>query len=362
MDAAPAARRPHVTIGGLLAVLFGAGLFAYTIQQTSIAPILDGVRSVGWGFLAILVLSGLRTLARATAWTLCTPDDSPALRIRDTFPAFLTGEALGNVTPLGLFVSEPTKAVFVRHRVSLMTAASGLATENVLYTLSVAVVIATGTVALLFSFDVPRPLRLASVIAMVGMLALLAAAAWIVGRDVRLVTGLLDRLHRRRLAPDALMRRLEKLRLLEDRIYTFHRRYPERLLPVLALETAYHLAGIAEAYVTLMWVAHAPTLLMAFVVETANRATNVVFKFVPLRLGVDEAGTEILTNVLGYPPATGATLAIVRKMRVLFWTGVGLLLLARRGLRPGDVAVAATIDPPASSDQELAATDGVRGG
>jgi hypothetical protein len=51
-----------------------------------------------------------------------------------------------------------------------------------------------------------------------------------------------------------------------------------------------------------------------------------------MRLGVDEAGTEILTAVLGYPSATGVTLAIVRKMRVLFWTGVGLLLLARRGL------------------------------
>jgi hypothetical protein len=53
---------------------------------------------------------------------------------------------------------------------------------------------------------------------------------------------------------------------------------------------------------------------------------------VPMRLGVDEAGTEILTAVLGYPSATGVTLAIVRKMRVLFWTGIGLLLLARRGL------------------------------
>ncbi len=42
------------------------------------------------------------------------------------------------------------------------------------------------------------------------------------------------------------MQRLEKLRVLEERIYTFHRVYPERLLPVLALETAYHVAGVAE--------------------------------------------------------------------------------------------------------------------
>jgi Lysylphosphatidylglycerol synthase TM region len=330
MDPAPA-RRPRVTISGLLAALFGAGLFAWMVQHTSLAPILDGLRSVGWGFAVILILSGIRPLVRAAAWRLCTPGPHQ-LRIRDTFPAFLTGEALGNVTPLGLFVSEPTKAVFVRHRVSMMTAVSGLATENILYTLSVAVVIATGTVALLFSFDVPRGVRLASFVVVGIMLGLLVIAAWVLARNVRVMTGVIDRLHHYRLAPRALVERLEKLRVLEDRIYTFHRRYPERLLPVLALETAYHLAGVAEVFVTLMWVAQAPTLLIAFVLETANRATNVIFKFVPMRLGVDEAGTGGLTHVLGYSVADGVTLAIVRKMRVLFWTGIGLVLLARRGL------------------------------
>jgi len=202
-------------------------------------------------------------------------------------------------------------------------------------------VIATGTVALLFSFEVPRAVRLASTLVVGIMLGLLAVAAWVLTRQVRVMTGMLDRLHRYRLAPHALMQRLEKLRVLEDRIYTFHRVYPERLLPVLALETAYHVAGVAEVFVTLMWVSHAPTLLVAFVVETANRATNVIFKFVPMRLGVDELGTGGLTSVLGYSIADGVTLAIVRKVRVLFWTGVGLVLLARRGLSAKEaVAVA----------------------
>jgi hypothetical protein len=334
MDALPATRPPRVTVSGILAAIFGAALFAFTIYNTRLEPIVAGLRSVGWGFAVILVLSGLRTFARALAWTLCTPGPQQ-LRVRDTFPAFLTGEALGNMTPLGLFVSEPTKAAFVRHRVSLMNAVSGLATENLLYTLSVAVMIASGTVALIFAFEVSRAFQIVSLIMMGGMIALLVIAGWVLGRQVRIVTPLLDSLHRRRLAPDALMRRLEKLTALEDRIYTFHRRHPERLLPVLALEVFYHAAGVAEAFVTLMWISHTPSLLIAFVFETANRATNVIFKFVPMRLGVDEAGTELLTKVFLYAPGTGVAFAIVRKVRVLFWTGVGIVLLAQRGLRPG---------------------------
>ena len=43
----------------------------------------------------------------------------------------------------------------------------------------------------------------------------------------------------------------------------------------------------------------------------------------PLRLGVDEAGTAVFTQVLGLGSQTGVTLAIVRKARMLFWAGAG---------------------------------------
>ena len=59
---------------------------------------------------------------------------------------------------------------------------------------------------------------------------------------------------------------------------------------------------------------------------------NIVFKFIPFRLGVDEAGTGMLAKALGFTPAIGASLAIVRKARDLFWTAVGVALIVRRGL------------------------------
>jgi hypothetical protein len=331
-DAVPAAsrRKQGLTPGGIAAALFGAALFAYTLRQTSLSAVLSGLHSVGWGFLGILAISGIRIVTRAWAWSLCTEGPTP-LRIRDTVPALVTGDALGNLTPLGLFVSEPTKAVFVRHRVPLMTAVSGLAIENLLYTLTVALVIGAGTVALLFSFDVSRALEITGAVALAGMVGLLLGVAWVLGRQVKVVSGLVDWLHRRRLAPSALVHRLEKLRTLEEAIYGFHRRHPDRLWPVLALQATYHAAGVAEVFVTLAWLTAPPTLLVAFILETVNRLTTVVFKFIPMRLGVDEAGTALLANVLGYTTATGVTMALVRKVRVLFWTAVGVALLARRG-------------------------------
>jgi hypothetical protein len=76
----------------------------------------------------------------------------------------------------------------------------------------------------------------------------------------------------------------------------------------------------------------APTLLTAFILESVNRVINVAFKFVPLRTGVDEAGTGMLSKVLGFTTAIGVTLAIVRKARDIFWTSIGVALMVRKGL------------------------------
>ena len=59
---------------------------------------------------------------------------------------------------------------------------------------------------------------------------------------------------------------------------------------------------------------------------------TVAFKFIPLRMGVDEAGTGKVSKALLFTEATGVTLAIVRKGRDVFWAAVGMVLLVQRGL------------------------------
>jgi hypothetical protein len=63
------------------------------------------------------------------------------------------------------------------------------------------------------------------------------------------------------------------------------------------------------------------------VFETVNRLTTVVFKFVPFRIGVDEAAAGAIAPIIATTAAAGVTLAVVRKARMLFWSGIGLLLV-----------------------------------
>ncbi len=93
-------------------------------------------------------------------------------------------------------------------------------------------------------------------------------------------------------------------------------------------ELTFHLAGVLEIYLTLQLIGLPTSLLIAFILEAVNRALNIAFAFVPAMVGVDEAGTGLLTNVLGLGITAGVTLAIVRKARMLVWIGLGLVFLS----------------------------------
>ena len=73
------------------------------------------------------------------------------------------------------------------------------------------------------------------------------------------------------------------------------------------------------------------TFLTSLVLGTVERLVTVAFKFVPLRLGVDQLGSGSVADMLGIGSATGITIATVRTARNLFWAAVGLVLLARTG-------------------------------
>lgn len=325
----------RVSVSGLLTAIAGLALLAYVVAQVGVAEIAADIRQVGWGLLLIIAIGGLRFLLRALAWRLCL--EPPAmLSVRDAFAAVICGDTIGNVTPLGPLVGEPAKAALVRKRIPLAPAVTALAIENVLYTLSAAAMIAAGMIALLARFELPQAIRGIGLIAIAGTVVLFAAALVLLWRQPALVSRALG------FAP-RLGRHADRVRALEVDIYSFVARHPGRLTGLAAAEIGFHAFGVAEAYLTLWLIAGvAPSLLTSFLFETANRLLTVVFKFVPLRLGVDEAGTAGFATIIGISAQTGLSLAIVRKIRVLFWAVAGGLVLVREGFTPGTLGV----DPP----------------
>ncbi len=105
------------------------------------------------------------------------------------------------------------------------------------------------------------------------------------------------------------------------------------MLPIVGAELAFHALGVAEAHITLWLILGAPPpLLTSFILESTNRLVQVVFKFIPLQVGVGEAASGFFTTVLGLGAAPGVTLSLVRKARMGVWSMIGMALLVYQGL------------------------------
>lgn len=306
-------RRPYLLT--VVAALGGIALFAYAVERVGAASILASIRRVGWGFLVILGLAGLRFLARTQAWRHCWPGGA-----RLTFPqalsAFLAGDAIGNMTPLGLAASEPTKVFLARRHVATAEAVSSLALDNLVYSGSVMAVIALGIVVMLETVRLRRAWQEGALAVLVA-LAVVAVLGWRLMRT----SGIAD-------AGAARWRR--RLQQLHESIVRFTTGNAGRLWRAFAFDAGFHVLAIAEGYLTLRWLLgdHSPTLSQAIVFEALNRVITAAFKFVPFRMGVDEAVSGAFAPIISVNPITGVSLAVVRKVRNLFWAGVGLAIIA----------------------------------
>lgn len=265
----------------------GLALFGYAVREAGVAEILDGVRRVGWGLLLILALAGLRFLLRAQCWRLCMPPHA-RLPLHEAFVVFLAGDAAGNLLPLGLAASEPTKVLLTRGRLPTAAAVSSLAVDNLIYLTTVLIVIAAGIAMLGSSDRLPFDPQRAVVVTM-ALLAAAAAGAMFAARGR--VRG---------------------------------------TWKVFGIHMAFHALSVGEHYVTLGWLLGDATIAQAVIFEALNRVLTLAFKFVPFRVGVDEAASAELAAILGMAPAVGVTSAIVRKVRHLFWTAAGGALIAVR--------------------------------
>jgi hypothetical protein len=316
----PRARRGVVTFVLLAA---GLALLVWMARRLDLdwADVQDGFGRIGLWFAAILALSFGRFVLRSYAWMALTAHPIP---LRTAVAATISGDALGNITPLGLAASEPAKALYLRRHAPPGDTLASLTAENFFYSVSVAIYVMVGTAAMLAFFDLKPAVHFWGVVSLVGMAAVLAGAAWLAWQQPTVVSSLLARI------PIARLRALvEHVRAFEQQTYGSAGHQGSRLVTVAACELSFHALSFVECWLSFWLLTGVSALLPALVFDAFNRVVNIVFKQVPFRAGVEEGGTALLADAIGYSARGGFLLGLVRKVRVIAWAGVGLWLWAR---------------------------------
>ncbi|MDX6559449.1 MAG: putative transport system permease protein [Blastocatellia bacterium] len=333
----PAVARPSNTKRSIawlqaLAFVLGAALLVYVIRKVGVQPIFSALSRVGFGFFFVVAINGMRHVLRTIAMSLSVPPEHRRFTFLQAFAARLGGESMSFLTFAGPLLGEATKVAMLRKRVPLVHGVPALVVDNLLYNLSVVLVIFGGACLMLFAYPVPTVAReMLILIASIAFLGLIAAAM-ATRRRVTLLTNIIDRLGRRGFRPGFLRNRRHHIYRVELTVYSFYKRRRAAFFSMVGLDVTSHMASVVEVYVTLKMLGFVPSVGAAYIIESLTKVINFAFGFVPATIGVYEGGTEIILKSLGFAAAAGVTLAIVRKAAIIFWTVIGVFIITWRAV------------------------------
>ncbi len=316
-----------------LAFLLGLALLIYVINRVGVQPLFDALLRIGFGFFIILGLSGLRHFLRAVSMRAAVPPEHRRITFHQAFAARLGGEAISFLTFTGPLLGEATKVALLRKRIPLTYGVPALVVDNLIYNMSVVFFILSGAVVMLVRYPLPPPVYLVLLIIAVVAASGILIAAIAAKRRVMLLTWVIDRLAQLRLSPKVILKRRHHIYHLESKVYDFYKHHPAAFFLMIACNLAAHAASVIEVYLALKMLGFQPQIAQSYIIESLTKVINFAFAFVPGTIGVYEGGTEvILQKGLGFTPAAGLALALVRKAAIVVWTSIGLLVLTWRTL------------------------------
>ena len=314
----------------VIAFLLGLALLVYVINRVGLQPIFDALGRIGFGFFLLLAISGARHVLRTLAMSIAVHPEHRRFNFFQAFAARLGGEAISFLTFTGPLLGEATKVALLKKRVPLGHGVPALVFDNLLYNLSVVVFILSGACVMLASYNLPLPVRYVlfgiAAVAALGLLAVVIAER----RRFMVMTWLIDRLVKLGVMAKRLRARREQIFKIESGVYDFYKHRPGGFFAMLGFNFLSHVTSVVEVLVTLRMLGFAPRVQAAYVIESLTKVINFVFGFIPATIGVYEGGTELILQTLGFAAATGVTLALVRKAGMVFWTGLGLVILLWR--------------------------------
>ena len=201
-------------------------------------------------------------------------------------------------------------------------ALAALTAETFFYSVSVALYVIASAGAMLAAFTLPDSVRWMGWIALGAMGLVVSGAVWLGWQRPAVASALLGRI------PSARVRALlDRVRTFEANAYGATGTGTSRVRTVVLCDVLFHALSFVESWFTFWLLTGVTALLPALVFDGFNRVVNILFKWVPMRLGVEEGGTAILAKAIGYPSESGFVLGVVRKIRVIVWAIVGVVIL-----------------------------------
>jgi uncharacterized membrane protein YbhN (UPF0104 family) len=317
----------HYQIGLLLA---GVAVTGWILWTVGLATLASNLSMIGAWVLVFIALFGSAQLAFMVGWWVLMDSEVRACGFLKLFGVYLAGDTINYVVPSGNLGGEPVKAYLLQEELGYGRALTSIVIHKHAELVAQWILLAGGLVICVTYFELPNLVIVANTVIVGALGGSLLLMTWVLKSGT--ISPMLRRLADWRPLASFLQTRQPAADALATRIRAFYKDQWRWFLVATGWCLIGWCGGLLETYLVLRILSPAEGWKTAVAIETMVMAFNMLFVFVPARLGSAEGVRAGVFLLVGLPAAEGVAYGVIRRARELAWLLPGLVILWKRHL------------------------------
>lgn len=309
----------------------GVLLLIWLIQHIGTELILDYLKKLGWNFIPFLSISFFTFIFFTFSWNAFLKGHHYQMKFWRLFMLKTTGEAVNTMNPLGFGGGDPVRIFLMKKDIPVAESTASVVVDRTLNSIALVVFMLIGILIAFIKFDLPRPLQIGFPLSLLFIFWM--TYYWYKRQHEGVFQFLVECLIKLKIKKKWPEETLQKLKEIDRYITDFYKHNKKGFYFALNLQMICRILGVLEIYLAAYYLGFSMDFISAYLLASVTVIINLIFVFIPGSVGVMEgayAGIFMLTH---QDPAIGTSIGILRRIRVLLWSAVGLYYIYHQDRR-----------------------------
>lgn len=314
-------------------IFFCIGIVAFAIMamQLNLQEVIDGVKRAGYWFPAVVFLWALLYIINTASWGIIIKSLSPTSTLKKLwlYKVTVAGFALNYATPGGLMGGEAYRISQLTPKIGIEKASSSVILYVMTHIFSHFWFWLVSAILYITCYQLSQLMY----ILLGAIIIFCLSAIWLFLKGYR--NGIVNTLVRilshipwlKKKSAGFIEKNREKFNNIDLQISTLHSKNRTTFFLAVFLEFMCRVLSSFEIMFILLIITPEITFLDSMLILAfTSLFANMLF-FLPLQLGGREGGFMLSVSGLSISASAGVFVALIVRLRELFWTGLGLLLI-----------------------------------
>ena len=315
--------------------VLGLVLFAYLIFKLNPAKLWAELSKIGPNIVWILIPTATSYFAYAWAWEIFLLGTGARVPYWDIFKIKVSGEAINSITPLSWGGGDPARVYLLKEHVPVNAGAASVVVDRTLNNLAVALFMIIGVAMAFLKFKFPPQLTVGLLIALFVIIGF--SVFFYIRSHEGLFEFFLDTLKKLRIKRHFSESTMARVREIDGHISEFYRNNKAGFFKAFGLHFYSRLQSPIEIFLVAKFMGFPLSFVECYLLGSLTILVNLIFVFVPGAFGVMEGAYAGTFSLFHLDPIIGASIQIIRRIRMLLWTALGFLFMYQLREQDGPV-------------------------